>query len=182
MFSIRQPNILRDQLVAEVQAQTPVDARERTCIELFVTEIARLEDPFSEHADPVHVTASGLVVGPRGVVLHRHKVLGTWVAPGGHIDAGETPWDAAVRETREETGLTVAHQGGTPRLTHVDVHLGPRGHTHLDLRYLLDGGDADPSPPPDESQEVAWFSWDEALTITEPCMEGIIRSLLSAAS
>jgi ADP-ribose pyrophosphatase YjhB (NUDIX family) len=39
------------------------------------------------------------------VVLHRHRVLGIWVQPGGHIDSGETPWDAAVRETAEETGL-----------------------------------------------------------------------------
>ncbi len=36
--------------------------------------------------------------------------------------------------------------GGVPELIHVDVHEGGRGHTHLDLRYLIDGGDADPGP------------------------------------
>jgi hypothetical protein len=62
-------------------------------------------------------------------------------------------------------------------MVHVDVHPGPRGHTHLDLRYLLDGDDADPKPPPEESQEVAWFSWEQALEITEPDMAGILRAL-----
>ena len=92
------------QILAEIRARTPVDERERTSIERFLSEIAGLEEPFSEHADPTHVTASALVVGPRGVVLHRHRVLGIWVQPGGHIDPGETPWDAAVRETAEERG------------------------------------------------------------------------------
>ena len=165
------------QVLEEIRTRTPVDEQERVCVERFLVEVERLAEPFSEHADPVHVTASALVVGPRGVVLHRHRVLGIWVQPGGHIDSGETPWEAAVRETEEETGLTVAHAGGVPKLVHVDVHPGPREHTHLDLRYLLDGGDADPKPPPDESQDVAWFSWDDALAIAEPRMAGIIRAL-----
>jgi 8-oxo-dGTP pyrophosphatase MutT (NUDIX family) len=169
------------QILAEVKARTPVDEREHTSIERFLREVVELAEPFAEHADATHVTASALVVGPRGVVLHRHRVLGIWVQPGGHIDPGETPWDAAVRETAEETGLAVAHAGGTPSLAHVDVHPGPHGHTHLDLRYLLDGGDADPQPPPEESQDVSWFSWDEALAIAEPSMQGILRVLAAAA-
>ena len=72
------------------------------------------------------------------------------------------------------------HAGAVPELAHVDVHPGPRGHTHLDLRYLLDGGDADPAPPPEESQEVAWFDWPAALAIAEPGMAGILHSLAAA--
>jgi hypothetical protein len=75
------------------------------------------------------------------------------------------------------TGLTVRPFEGVPNLIHVDVHLGPHGHTHLDLRYLLDGGDADPAPPPEESQEVAWFTWDEALATAEASMTGIVTYL-----
>ena len=174
--------VLKDEVIAAVAARTPVDDRERDCIGQFLREVERLgDDPFNEHAGPVHVTTSALIVGPRGVVLHRHRLLGIWVAPGGHIDRDENPWDAAVREATEETGLAVGHVAGVPSLVHVDVHAGPHGHTHLDLRYLLEGGDADPAPPPDESQEVAWFSWTEALAITEPCMAGILRHLSTAA-
>jgi 8-oxo-dGTP pyrophosphatase MutT (NUDIX family) len=164
-------------VVADVSARTPVNEREQAALERFLAQIQLLSDPFNEHAGPTHVTASGIIVGPRGIVLHRHRILGRWVAPGGHIDDGEAPWEAARREVGEETGLAVDHFGGVPTLVHVDVHQGPHGHTHLDLRYLFDGGEADPAPPPDESQEVAWFTWDEAAAITEPCMEGIVRFL-----
>jgi 8-oxo-dGTP pyrophosphatase MutT (NUDIX family) len=89
--------------------------------------------------------------------------LRIWIQPGGHIDPGELPWDAALRETREETGLDgrfaePCGSDGVPPLHHVDVHAGGRGHTHLDLRYLIDGGDADPRPPAGESQAIDWFA------------------------
>jgi 8-oxo-dGTP pyrophosphatase MutT (NUDIX family) len=82
---------LLEHIIREVQARSPVDLRERLSIERFVVEIGRLTEPMSEHANPVHITASGIVTGSRGVLLHRHRLLGIWVAPGGHIDAGETP-------------------------------------------------------------------------------------------
>jgi 8-oxo-dGTP pyrophosphatase MutT (NUDIX family) len=150
-----------------VLVREPIDDAERHCLRRFIVEFDRLADPFDEHADPVHVTGSAIVVGPRGVVLLEHKRLGFWLQPGGHIDPGESPWDAALRESREETGLDVAFADlgadGLPALAHVDVHAGGRGHTHLDLRYVLAGGDADPCPPEDESQEIAWFDWPAAI-------------------
>ena len=155
---------LRDRVRAEVAARRPIDDAERSCIAEFLERFDALADPFSQELDPVHVTGSAIVVGPRGVVLLKHKRLGFWLQPGGHIDEGEAPWEAAAREAREDTGLDVRWPGGgEPQLVHVDVHPGGRGHTHLDLRYVLDGGDADPAPPEDESQEIGWFGWDAAI-------------------
>jgi 8-oxo-dGTP pyrophosphatase MutT (NUDIX family) len=41
------------------------------------------------------------------VALVWHPRLDCWLAAGGHVEAGETPAEAAVREAREETGLDV---------------------------------------------------------------------------
>ncbi|HEY1828916.1 MAG TPA: NUDIX domain-containing protein [Acidimicrobiales bacterium] len=152
------PGSLRD-LVAVHQ---PMSEREAAAQARFLAELDRLIDPCDEHADPVHVTASALVVGRRGTVLHRHKRLGRWMQPGGHIDPGETPPLAAQREATEELGLSVEHVSDGPLLIHLDVHEAALGHTHLDLRYLLVGEDADPAPPPGESPDAAWFEWEEA--------------------
>ena len=82
-----------------------------------------------------------------------------------------------MREAIEETGLPVRLSADPPALAHVDVHPGPRGHTHLDLRYLAEAGDADPSPPPGESQEVAWFDWPEAMAVADPGLAGVLPVL-----
>jgi 8-oxo-dGTP pyrophosphatase MutT (NUDIX family) len=164
-------------LRSDVVARVAVDEREQVSVRRFVEAFDQLSDPLSQESDPIHVTGSALVVGPRGVILLKHKRLGFWLQPG-----GETPWAAALRETCEETGLDVAFLDsldaeGVPPLVHVDVHAGGRGHTHLDVRYLIDGGAADPAPPAGESQEIDWFEWDAAVERADPGLEGILRHL-----
>ncbi|MGB6455504.1 MAG: NUDIX domain-containing protein [Streptosporangiaceae bacterium] len=167
-----------EQVTAELRtAVTAFDAatpRELSSRARFLTELDRLPDPFDRAADPVHVTGSAIVVGPRGTVLHWHKRMGGWMQPGGHVDAGESPWQAALREAHEETGLPVRHPRGGPRLVHLDVH--PAGpHVHLDVRYLLLGTDAEPSPPAGESQQVRWFSFADAIAVADPALVDGLR-------
>ncbi len=156
-----------EDLRALVEGHEPASPREQSARERFLVELARLTDPFDEHAGPTHVTASGIVVGRRGTVLHLHKRLGIWMQPGGHIDAGETPDAAALREAVEELGLRLEHPPGGARFIHLDVHEAAFGHTHLDLRYLLLGTDADPHPPPGESPDARWCGWDEATAMAD---------------
>jgi 8-oxo-dGTP diphosphatase len=55
--------------------------------------------------------ASGVVLPyDGGIVLVRRAIeprLGKWVFPGGYVDRGESVEAAAIREAREEAGLTV---------------------------------------------------------------------------
>ena len=57
-------------------------------------------------------SAGGLVVDrsgphPRAALIARHDRRGrlVWSLPKGHLEAGETPEDADVREVEEETGI-----------------------------------------------------------------------------
>ena len=64
---------------------------------------------------PQPIPAASVIVlrdGPLEVLLLRRNdnssfVPGAWVFPGGAIDGGETPEEAAARETFEEAGLRV---------------------------------------------------------------------------
>jgi 8-oxo-dGTP pyrophosphatase MutT (NUDIX family) len=170
----------REKVTAELRAAvTAFDAvtpREIASRARFLAELDRLADPFSRESDPVHVTGSAIVAGSRGTLLHWHKRVGGWMQPGGHVDPGETPWQAALRETTEETGLPVRHPGGRPHLLHLDVH--PAGpHVHLDLRYLVCGTEDDPAPPPGESQQVRWFTLAEAMDVADDALIDGLRRL-----
>lgn len=159
-----------------IAQQEPVDQRHAASQQQFLRALDTLPDPLNQHADPTHVTASAIVVGPRGTVLHRHKRLGLWLQPGGHIDAGETPAQAVLREVREETGLLVSHPPDGPALFHVDVHPASE-HVHLDLRFVVSGDDRDPVPGADESPDARWFQWGEALDIADDALVGALRVL-----
>lgn len=57
------------------------------------------------------IAGAGAIVFDAGRLLlvqrGREPAMGLWSIPGGHVDVGESPAQAAVRETFEETGLHV---------------------------------------------------------------------------
>ncbi len=91
-------------------------------------------------------TATTFVVWRGGVLLHKHKKLGHWFPPGGHIEPGELPDEAAVREVLEESGVGVALLGeralpvSEPRQLvrprGVQLETIAPGHEHIDLIYF----------------------------------------------
>ena len=70
--------------------------------------------PFRPAAPIVPELASGVVLTRRGgrtVFLLRHREEQRWCLPKGHVDPGESLRDAALRETREETGFEKVRLG-----------------------------------------------------------------------
>lgn len=56
-------------------------------------------------------TASGYLIHNNKVLLIKHKKLKAWLPPGGHLEEGELPYQAAEREFWEETGIKVQAVG-----------------------------------------------------------------------
>jgi 8-oxo-dGTP pyrophosphatase MutT (NUDIX family) len=55
----------------------------------------------------VCLTAAGCLIHDGKVLLVKHKKLGFWLNPGGHIEPNELPHQAVEREFFEETGVKV---------------------------------------------------------------------------
>lgn len=72
-------------------------------------------DLHSFHAR-ICTTAGGFLVQNHRALLVKHKKLGIWLAPGGHVEAGELFHQAAEREVFEETGIRVRAISPTPGL------------------------------------------------------------------
>ena len=132
----------------------------------LITALTTRANPFDRHADATHITASAIVTSARGTHLHLPLREHKWLQPGGHIDDGELPYETALRETMEETGINVSHYGGFPYLLSMDNHTTSSKHTHLDLCYLLAADDSNLNPRAGESQDVRWFSWNDAFDVT----------------
>ncbi len=127
-------------------------------------------DPWTR-ASPLHVTGSAVVVHPptRRVLLRWHERMQAWLQVGGHADPGEVdPLTIALREAREETGLTDLAVWPDARIVQVAVVPVPAGngepeHEHADLRYALATAAPERVRPENEAATLAWLTVDEAL-------------------
>ncbi|MCL5680143.1 MAG: NUDIX domain-containing protein [Candidatus Marsarchaeota archaeon] len=65
------------------------------------------------------IVAGCLVINDGKILMLEHNKLGAWLYPGGHIEENEFPYEAAIRETKEETGLDVELLGND-NIKHID--------------------------------------------------------------
>jgi 8-oxo-dGTP pyrophosphatase MutT (NUDIX family) len=143
----------------EVAALPPSDLRD------VVLEVLESPDAFDRARRPAHVTASAVVLSDDGdrVLLVRHRKLGLWLHPGGHVEPGDGGLaDAARREAVEETGVEDLRPLGGP----LDVHRHPgpcspaRDVDHLDVRFALLADRGSVPVVSEESTDVRWFPVD----------------------
>lgn len=164
-------------LLAALAAYEPCDEREsamRAQIEEFVRSTP---DCFERSQASGHITGSAWIVDEshaNALLLH-HRKLDRWLQPGGHADGEADVRAVALREAREETGLTRLRPARSG-IYDVDVHVIPtRGdepeHFHYDVRFAFVADPAESLVLSDESHAIAWHP------IAELDREGVDESV-----
>lgn len=142
--------------------------------------------------EKIDFTSSIYIVQDGKVLLHKHKKLGIWLPPGGHIELDEDPNQAALREAKEETGLDVEIIGN-PRLAEapkdgskdlippmfVNRHNFNETHEHVDMVYFARpiGGTVQAE---EAGGEVEWLDEDTLLKNEKDIRDGVRSYALAA--
>lgn len=111
-----------------------------------------------------HRSAGGLVVHDRRILLISTQEGRRWQLPKGHIEIGETPEQTAVREVREETGVTGRVVAPLPGVEYWFIERGNR-RVHKQVAYYLLAY-VSGEPGGFDAREVSgaeWFSWEAGL-------------------
>ncbi len=149
---------------------------------------------FERTCRPGHITGSAWVLShdqTRCLLVH-HAKLNRWLQPGGHADGETEIAEVALREAREETGLTrltLPKFAGQLVPLDLDVHLIPERrkpdgsllddtHEHHDVRFLLIAEPDQETVLSEESHALGWFTHDEVLALTNE--ESVLRMLRKA--
>lgn len=93
----------------------------------------------------IHLSASAIVFVNQCLFMVDHPYLHQLLLPAGHVEEGETPLQAALREFEEETGYGL-REPVVDQLVDVNQIAIPAnpvnqeaGHIHLDWRFYLQG-------------------------------------------
>jgi len=155
--------VSRETLLRELDSYRPADAREGAMVAELAAFVRAYGDCFERRRTIGHVTASAWVVDENRThaLLTHHRKLGRWLQLGGHADGDDDVRRVALREAREESGLS-AIRFADPAIYDVDVHEIPArpaepAHKHYDVRFAFIADRAVPTSASAESHELAWL-------------------------
>ncbi len=116
-----------------------------------------------------------LIVGCEVYIVHQNRVLmhkraadkslfpGYWIGPGGHVEADEDALSAAIREIKEETGVTLMSENVTLKVLAFHHHL-DRKEVWMEYLFRAEIPSSQPIHSTDEG-ETKWIAIDELMTL-----------------
>jgi ADP-ribose pyrophosphatase YjhB (NUDIX family) len=119
------------------------------------------------------VSAGGLVIdvtGTKGLLIGRKDLKDVkkerllWSLPKGHIEAGETPEEAAIREVAEETGIESEISKSLGVIDFWFMAGGKRIHKTVH-HFLFKEVGGQLAPQITEVDEVGWFPLEEIISL-----------------
>ena len=186
--------MMKEKLIRQIERYTPFNEQETADKATLLTLLRQDTDISRRDHLIAHLTASAWVVNPERnkVLMAYHNLYNSWAWLGGHADGNFDLAAVAVKEAREESGLTdvklVSGEILSLEILTVDGHEKKGNyvpsHLHLNLTYLLE---ADPNAPicikEDENSQVGWINFaDIAVKSAEPWFVERIYSKLCEKS
>ena len=178
----------------EIAAYRPRSEQEEADQRQMLDYIRQFPDTILTRDNPIaHFSSSGFVVNADAsrVLMAHHNLYRVWDWTGGHVDGEEDFLAVALREAREETGVThirplsdaIASLEILPVWGHVKRGRYVPSHLHLNVSYLLLADENDPlSVRKGENTRVGWLPAAELLSYTNEWeMDGVYTKLLERA-
>lgn len=157
---------------------------------LMLEHLTRDNIFYREHL-AAHMTASAWVVNKSRtkLLMIHHNLYNSWAWMGGHADGDEDLLKVAIKEVKEESGITTVHAITKDifsiEILTVDGHE-KKGcyvpsHLHLNVTYLLEADENEVLRiKADENSDVAWFNLEDAIVASsEPWFRTRIYSKLN---
>lgn len=110
------------------------------------------------YLNPVPASAVVVIKDQKVLLVKRgaEPKVGLWCLPGGFMEVDETPQECAIRELREETGITAIEYSLLGLYSQKDG----RYDNVLLMGYLIEEFDGFPVAG-DDASDIGWFSYDE---------------------
>jgi 8-oxo-dGTP pyrophosphatase MutT (NUDIX family) len=135
--------------------------------------------------EKIDFTVAIFVVQDDKVLLIHHRKLNKWLPLGGHIELDEDPEQAALRETKEESGLDVELLGERPPTTEpgtraligprfLDIHRISDTHEHIGMIYWARPKSGAATLAGEEHHDIRWCSASE-LDALQPPMSNAVK-------
>ena len=154
-------------LIEQLKNYKPYNPHEQADTELFLEFLEKNENAYSRENSFGHVTASSWIVNRERtrVLFCYHKLYNSWSWVGGHADGEYDLLKVALKEAKEETGVTcvpVTTELYSVEILPVKGHMKKgkyvSSHTHFNVTYLLEADESDELfVCEEENSAVAWI-------------------------
>ena len=168
-------------------AGTALDAHEAAITQDTIRFVEAHSDCLLRSCAPGHLTGSAWVVTPdrSRTLLTHHLKLDKWLQLGGHADGDGDLLAVALREAREESGLSRV-RAVSSEIFDLDRHWIPArktdpGHYHYDLRFLIEADPAEALVISNESKDLAWVELERVSALnSEESIARMVRKTNSS--
>ena len=179
-------------LVSELERYRPFNEQEARDRDLILRALETEREVFRRENTVCHMTGSAWIVNAdrTKALMAYHNIYDSWSWLGGHADGEEDLLKVALKEAREEAGITgvraVSEEIFSLEVLTVDGHV-KRGqyvssHLHLNVTYLLEADEEEALHVRDgENSGVRWYLLDDAVEASsEPWFREHIYAKLNA--